>query len=300
MRGRRATGASGVRYRVALKGLSAFECNALDSHFRLGAERVPAYRQVADVDDADFVVADADQSAIVDELTRRGRLATSVFVGLQAPAGGAAWMMRPIDPLHVLRELDALAALHERPPTLPPVWQASRPPSFDGPLRRASDSQFGLFDDGPSSVPTPQATAARTAPMPRSLRPGVLLVDGGDAATEALAQRLRTLGLEPARCRPGAPALARVARDGVAVVLIDLDAGDAIEVDGYVLCRDLKRVHAANAAGREPAVVLLSSQVAHADRVRATLAGADALVAKRPLDVAESDVRRLLERHGAL
>ncbi|NWG74452.1 MAG: response regulator, partial [Rubrivivax sp.] len=107
----------GVRYRVALRGLSAFERNALDSHFRLGADRAAVYEPVADLDDADFVVADADQGAVVDELARLGRLSTSVFVGLQAPAGAAAWTMRPVDPAHVLRELDALAAVHREPPT---------------------------------------------------------------------------------------------------------------------------------------------------------------------------------------
>ncbi|MCU0928085.1 MAG: hypothetical protein MUE62_02525 [Burkholderiaceae bacterium] len=46
--------------------------------------------------------------------------------------------------------------------------------------------------------------------------------------------------------------------------------------------------------------MLLSSQVAPVDRVRATLAGADAFVAKRTVDGADGELRGLLERHGAL
>ena len=296
----------GARYRVVLKGLSAFERNALDAHFRLGVDRTPAYEQVHGLDDADFAVADADQTAVVDELCRRGLLGTTVFVGLQAPAGAVAWTMRPIDPLHVLRELDALAALHHRPPTASPSWPAPRPRHGDGPLRRASDSQFGSFDDEWSaSVPPPEPDAA--APVRangrHNGRPGVLLVDGGDTGADALGRQLRTLGLEPLRCRPGAPALAQVARDGVGVVFIDADVDDGNGLDGFALCREVKRRHGSNGHGPGPAVVLLSAQAAPVDRVRATLAGADAFVAKRSVvgaDAAGTELRRLLERHGAL
>jgi CheY-like chemotaxis protein len=289
----------GLQYKVVLQGLSAFERSALGSYFLLSADRAPAYELVHGLDEADFAVADADQPAVVDDLCRRGRLPTSVFVGMQAPPGAVAWTMRPLDPPHVLRELDTLAALHRVPPMASTAWPATRPRHGDGPLRRASDSQFGAFDEWPASVP-PEAPASPAAR--RGHRPGVLLVDGGDAAADALGHRLRTFGVEPVRCRPGAPALERVARDGVAVVFIDLDADadDGIEVDGFTLCREVKRVHRANGNGHSPAVVLLSSQVAPVDRVRATLAGADAFVAKRTVDGADGELRGLLERHGAL
>jgi CheY-like chemotaxis protein len=287
----------GVQYKVVLRGLSAFERSALGSYFRVAIDRSPSYEQVHGIDEADFAVADADQPSIVDELSRRGRLPTSVFVGSQAPPGAVAWTMRPIDPVHVMRELDAIAALHQRPPMRSPAWPPSRPRVADGPLRRSSDSQFGPFDEWPASVP-PEPPAAPPAPHPG--RPDVLLVDDGDAAADALGQRLRAFGLEPVRCRPGQPALERVARDGVAVVFIDVDAADRIGVDGFTLCREVKRRHGANGNGHSPAVVLLSTQAAPVDRVRATLAGADALVTTPPADGVDGELRRLLERHGAL
>ena len=49
---------------VALLGFSAFERNALASYFRLAARRNPTYVHVLDVDEARFVVADADQSGV--------------------------------------------------------------------------------------------------------------------------------------------------------------------------------------------------------------------------------------------
>lgn len=294
----------GEQYKVVLRGLSAFERNALDAHFRLGVDRTPAYEQVLGLDNADFAVADADQTAVVDELGRHGRLATTVFVGLQAPPGAVAWTMRPIDPLHVLRELDALAAMHPRPPTAPPTWSAPRPRHGDVPLRRASDSQFGPFDDEWSaSVPPSEPPASAQARLDVRRRPGVLLVDGGDVGADALGRQLRTLGLDPVRCRPGAPALAQLARDGLGLVFIDADVDDGNGLDGFALCREVKRRHGTNGHGPGPAVVLLSAQAAPVDRVRATLAGADAFVAKHSVIGAGgtgSELLRLLERHGAL
>lgn len=295
----------GEQYKVVLRGLSAFERSALDAHFRLGVDRTPAYEQVLGLDDADFAVADADQTAVVDELGRHGRLATTVFVGLQAPPGAVAWTMRPIDPLHVLRELDALAATHHRPPTAPLTWPAPRPRHGDGPLRRASDSQFGPFDDewSASMPPAPDTRASARHDGRHHGRPGVLLVDGGDVGADALGRQLRTLGLEPVRCRPGAPALAQVARDGVGVVFIDADVDDGNGLDGFALCREVKRRYGTDGHGPGPAVVLLSAQAAPVDRVRATLAGADAFVAKHSVigaGGAGSELLRLLERHGAL
>src|SRR4249920_1151799 len=130
---------------VALLGFSAFERNALASYFRLAARRSPAYVHVLDVDEARFVVADADQSGVPELLQALGRITDAVFVGAQGPEGAASWMMRPIDPVHVLRELDALVAMRDNPgtgplPLLAPAPTISRPitagKALPTPLRR--------------------------------------------------------------------------------------------------------------------------------------------------------------------
>ena len=114
--------------RVALQGFTAFERTALASCFRLSRGATPGYEAVSGLDEAQFVVADADHPDIVDAIVQAGRAHDAVFVGVAAPDGAAAWMMRPIDPLHVLRELDAMAALRHPSPA-PSLPEPNRPDS---------------------------------------------------------------------------------------------------------------------------------------------------------------------------
>lgn len=96
-------------YRIALLGFSAFECQALASYFRLASTREPRYELVQLMRGADFVVADTDHAPSVELVLAVERLPETVFVGAEPPEGAVAWLPRPIDPLRVLRELDALA-----------------------------------------------------------------------------------------------------------------------------------------------------------------------------------------------
>jgi CheY-like chemotaxis protein len=97
--------------RVVFLGFSAFEHSALSSAFRLNTHRSPRYEVVPGVAAAHFLVANSDHASTVQAVLAAGRLEQTVFIGNQAPTGGAVWMRRPIDPLHVMRELDALAAV---------------------------------------------------------------------------------------------------------------------------------------------------------------------------------------------
>lgn len=141
------TAANGTRFRVALQGFSEFERSALASYFRLAADRYPSYEQTGAMDEAHFIVADADDAAVVQAVVSAERAGDTVFIGAQAPEGAMAWMMRPIDPMHVLRELDARVALHERsstgstltPPTVPLVVSREAANGAPSPARRASD-----------------------------------------------------------------------------------------------------------------------------------------------------------------
>lgn len=95
-------------FRIVLLGFSEFERRTLASCFRLASSRVPRYLHVQQLADADFVVADADHGPSVQLVVATERLAQTVFIGWRAPPGSIAWMNRPIDPLHVMRELDAM------------------------------------------------------------------------------------------------------------------------------------------------------------------------------------------------
>lgn len=128
-------------FRIALLGFSDFERDALASCFRLAIHRLPAYLSVAQLGLADFAVVDADQATAVQSVLDAGRLADAVCIGSHAPAGAAAWIKRPIDPQHVIRELDALVAALEAPAT--PV----RPQAATGPAPSAllvDDSELAL------------------------------------------------------------------------------------------------------------------------------------------------------------
>lgn len=75
---------------------------------RLTQQRTPRYERVANLDEAELLVADADDPPAVQRVVASERLATTVFVGAAAPAGAAAWVSRPIDAQQLLRELDGL------------------------------------------------------------------------------------------------------------------------------------------------------------------------------------------------
>ena len=109
--------------RVALLGFSAFEKAALSAFLRLPRADAPDYEPVDTLAAGDLALADADLPDAVDTVLRAGRVDETVFIGSHAPAGCSAWTMRPIDPLRVLRELDAIVMLKapQRMPTQAPV-----------------------------------------------------------------------------------------------------------------------------------------------------------------------------------
>jgi hypothetical protein len=143
-------------YPVALQGFSPFERNALSSYFRLSLSSSPSYHEVTAMDEAYFLIADAEHPGVVQQILRAGREGDTMFVGAQAPDGAMAWMMRPIDPAHMFRVLDAVVA--RRDPDMaylaesPPATPAAVSHDDDRPQRRASDSRPG--DLGPPELPT--------------------------------------------------------------------------------------------------------------------------------------------------
>ena len=118
-------------FTVAIEGFSAFERQALASFFRLAARRSPAFRQVDEPGMADFLIADADHAASVAAVRRGQRVEDTVFIGASAPEGAAAWLPRPIDPVHVMRALDELVELRLSAPEPPSAMMDLDPMEVD-------------------------------------------------------------------------------------------------------------------------------------------------------------------------
>jgi CheY-like chemotaxis protein len=99
-----------VMVNVALVGFSAFERSAMASYFRLAVNRQPRYKLVEGLDEALLVIVDGDSGPALKRLYVAKRGAQALAIGGMRPPGVAMHQKRPIDPLHVLRDLDALSA----------------------------------------------------------------------------------------------------------------------------------------------------------------------------------------------
>jgi CheY-like chemotaxis protein len=275
---------------VALLGFSAFERNALASYFRLAVRRNPQYVHVLDVDEARFIVADADQSGVPELLQALGRIADAVFIGAQGPDGAASWMMRPIDPVHVLRELDALVSLRDNPgtgplPLLAPAPAHLRPTTIGkavpSPTRRAADEERSLTpgERRAASEASRQRREASLRPQPLKR---ALLVDDSELALHFLDRQLQRYGLATQWAHNSGRALELLSHQMFGFVFIDVDLGPHSDLDGLALCQQIKHRHV-HPGGRPPQLAVVSAFHDPVDRVRSTLAGADIHLGK-PLD----------------
>jgi two-component system cell cycle response regulator len=288
-------------YLVALQGFSAFERSALASYFRLASNRSPSYEQVDSLADSQFVIADADHAGVVQAIVRADRVGETVFIGARAPDNATAWMMRPIDPLHVMRELDAMVSVKafERASavSLAPGAAVARapvrpPPAGPRPTRRADDSS----DAGPRGA-AGLLRLAETPPLAGRDGRGAeaLLVDDSEIALRFLETRLQRHGLHTQRAASSGRALEVLAQRNFDFVFLDVELGNASELDGLALCQHIKRQHHPVGGGPVPVVVMVSAHHAELDRVRGMLAGCDAYLAK-PLDPIA--LGQLLAQHG--
>lgn len=283
-------------YRVALEGFSAFERSALASYFRLAANRSPAYQLAESLAHSDFAVADADHAGAVQAVVDAGREQEAVFIGGHAPAGATAWMMRPIDPLHVLRELDAMVAMRSQSGAMglhgagAPAATARSPRPSPGPLplRRASDPELPVLT---AAIPDPRRQGAPARGHE------ALLVDDSEIALRFLETRLQPLGLHTHRASTSGKALEMLAQQDYDFVFLDVELGTGSDLDGLALCQHIKRLHLPLGSSHPPVVALISAHHSELDRARGMLAGCDVYLDK-PLD--EGALQRLLRQHGAL
>lgn len=270
-------------YRVAVLGFSDFERTTLASCFRLSTPRDPEYTLSTLLDDGDFVLADADHAPSVQLVAATERLPQTVFVGRRPPLDAGVWVPRPLDPLLVMRALDALALLvvggePGRAPATPLEPRMQMPPS--APPAAAAPA-----------APAPPAAAAPAAAAPPSAPPRALLVDASKAALAELTSHLQTWGLVVDGVVNSSLAIERLAQRSYDFVFLDLELGADSDLDGLALCQHVKRDHPLPGS----VVVIVSARDSELDRVRAALAGCDAYLCKPLHDLA---LERLLLRHG--
>lgn len=293
---------------VAILGFSTFDRKALGAYFQLAGRGQPRYVWVLSIEDADLVIADADEAGVLELLRKLDRIGDTLFIGAQAPPDAAAWMMRPIDRVQVMRHLDALSAGRGHPASAPmplplpatlsrtlrTIGSASLP---EPPARRAGDERDGRAAAAPARPPNDTLRRRlRDALEPPQVVPRVLLVDDSEVALHFLRRHLEGWGLQIDLARDSDRALDLLTHHAYGMVFLDVDLGEHSRADGLTLCHQIRH-RLLHPGGKPPMVVMVSAFHDPVDQVRGTLAGAEAYLGK-PLDAHALD--RLLGRQGLM
>ncbi len=299
---------------VALLGFGDFERSALVSYLRLSASRVPAYVEAGSLASADYVVADADHTGTIDTVLGADRVADTVFIGSLAPDGALAWMMRPIDPLQVIREIDAAVTLRRAqaqdrlaapaaPPATAPARAAAPAPAAAAKAPAPAPAPApAMAQSAATPAKAPAAGRAATARGHSAARAGdtiaptaALLVDDSEIALRFLERQLQALGLRTDTAATSERALELLAQHRYDVVFLDVDLGPQSALDGLALCQRIKSPQGPAAKAMTPLVVMVTAHAGATDRTRGSFAGCDAYLAKPINDEA---MRRSLRKIG--
>ena len=292
---------------VAILGFSTFDRKALGACFRRTEPGPPRYAWMLSMEDATLVIADADESGVLDLLRQLDRISDTLFIGAKAPAGSSAWMMRPIDRVQVLRGLDRLRAGRDHPEAAPLPLPLPLPtnlgrslrtigaaPGRDTSGRRAGEER----DFGTAGAPLRSAIEAlhrqRQALRQPQIPTRVLLVDDSEVALHFLRRHLEAYGLDVDLARHSDRALDLLSHHVYGIVFLDVDLGEHSRSNGLTLCHQIRH-RLLHPGGKPPMVVMVSVFHDPVDQVRGMLAGADGTLGK-PLDSLALD--RLLQRQG--
>lgn len=265
-------------YLVSLAGFTQFERDALAYCIRQAGAREPTYRLVDGLSKHDFVIADGDSQAVVAPLARDGHFHRTVFVGGLAAPDAHARVSRPIDPIRILSCLDELAAQRRilRAPPMP--W------GLDQEQRVAArDSARAAVRRARLETRSPDALAVES-------EHAVLVLDERDADREQLSGLLTMFGFKPSLAQSPDEATRLLEQCTFEAAFVALALDDAGANGAAALCQRIKQAETAEST--HTAVVVVSGTNQQADRVRAMLAGGDAVLTK-PLG--RGDVARALE-----
>ncbi len=264
-------------YQVALEGFSAFERAAMASFFRLADQRLTVYVQAASLDHCDLLVADADQPEVLAAVLAAGRLDDTVFVGANPPPGSMGSLPRPVDPVQIVRELDALVAWRHHAQAAPDSGPVSPLPEEDI-VPDDLDLDLTLAAGPEAPLKRGRARVPTTTQFSGGGR-DVLVVDDSNIARKFLKQRLEHLGYRVQQANDGESALEMITHHPFTLVVVDMVLGPPNSVDGLQVCQFAKQ-RPAFGTRNTPAVLVVTGQSGSSHRVRASLAGCDAFLAK--------------------
>lgn len=145
---------------VAILGFTPFERSTFEAFLQLAARRTPAYQLEDDPFEADFVIVDADDAALVRRVQAAGLLPHCVMLGASGHPGAALHRERPFNLMQMVRALDALPRRVRAPRAAPAV-----PVPATGPFTARAAIQ----------IPVPAAALSLAAPAAnpsRSLQGG--------------------------------------------------------------------------------------------------------------------------------
>jgi two-component system, cell cycle response regulator len=301
--------------RIALLGFSRFERATFESFFRLAAKRTPSYAHVADLDEADYIVADADDPALTAQLQDADLRSRCVILGATDHPGVLMRLPRPINLMLVVRALDGLP---RRQPMLPPGEAAQRVLQDLGRLTAAGSPvraalapaepsrvpsaspastpapavarQPAATPSSPASPPAPPAAASQAPARPPQAAPAeqaepssggaaqdhILVVDDSDIALRFMAGNLQRFGFQIHLARSGQEAIERVAQRHFEFVFLDVMMEG---LDGFQTCKAIKRSTYPDRRP-PPTVVMLTSRGTTIEKLRGTMAGCDAYLTK--------------------
>lgn len=246
------------RHTVALQGFSEIERGALAAFFHLAAGHATPYEQVATLMEADFILADAQNTSALAAVAQTGRTTDTLFIGPRAPQGASAWLTRA-EPASILRELDRLLA-----------------------QRHAGSS---TAENEPSDDPSAEAPPAAKE---------VLVVDDSRIALKFLQVRLQGLGYRVHVAQNSDIAMDLLSSQAFDMVFLDVVLGPEENSDGFALCQHIKQ-RGRHPGGVVPQVVMVTGLAGGSDRVRGALAGCDAYLSKPLVESEFLDVLQALD-----
>lgn len=263
---------------VAILGFDATIRLALAASLRATAQRQPGYRPVLGLDDARFVVLDADDPEGLALLRTLGRQVDAVRIHARPPDGPDP--ARVLDLALVLQSLDTMVG--QGPVGDATAGAPNKPPMSGASIAAARPERAAEPLSTPEQRAEREARRRRRAAQAGWVAPRALLVDDSDIALHFLRRHLAAYGIECDFARESDRALALLRQQRYGLVLLDLDLGDDSRLDGFALCHQVPQ-QARLAGGTAPPIVIVSAFQGQVIQVRGTLAGAQAYLGK-PLD----------------
>lgn len=280
---------------VALMGFTSFEQQALESYVSLARNRSPSYALATAVEGARFIVANGDRPGVIDLLVTARRMGDTVLVGHHARQGAAAWLERPIDPLHLFRALDSAVRRREVSQgaiggasnrtlhaDLAAAWQAEaaqRMAHFVASGTRTEE--FHALSRTEQQVI--ERSRLRAVPMRVPPGPGepllALIVDADDDAAMEMAKLLQSHGISSEQASDSRRAFAALQEQVFDLIVIESDLGPRSDFDGVVLTQAMKRQQRPYGEPCPP-VFVTAAKASELEHAQASLAGASAYLPK--------------------